>query len=443
MTPSEELCKDHKGIKEEVRLILVSTKANSNKFWNAYLCNDDTIIVQNGRVGGAGQTRAVAAKGAKGLAKLILEKEGKGYTRQKVLAAVVSSGTKIAPAQDKSKLIEVAKKEILVSATKKNDYLEEIITLLVQDNVHNVISSTSITYDDTSGVFSTPLGVLTPHAIIEARDLLVQIHAMMCTNKDYTSLADQYLRIVPQKVGSKLSPSALFGTSEKINFQMKTLDSLEESIKTLERRKAAAAADDSEPDKTELTLFPVTMDLEDDAKELKWINKFYDSTKNVKSTGNGLKLANVFRLHLHDSRKAFTEKGKPIGNINRLWHGTSSANLLSILQNGLKTSPPATAKIAGKAFGHGIYFSDIATKSLGYASGAWGNYGSRRRCFMLLNNVAMGKPFKPGKSYSNHSWPKQGFDSTFAEGGTVFINNEMIVYQNYQADPTHLVEFIS
>jgi len=41
-----------------------------------------------------------------------------------------------------------------------------------------------------------------------------------------------------------------------------------------------------------------------------------------------------------------------------LWHGTSNANLLSIIETGLQVSPANAFRHAGQAFGEGVYFAD-------------------------------------------------------------------------------------
>lgn len=430
----------HGGAEEEVRMILVSVDANSNKYWNATLCNDGTIVVANGRVGATGEIRPVTGKGEAALAKAIKSKEKKGYVKQRVVAgSVPAAGGRATVHENRAELAARAKREILKPKT--DPYLMDIIEYMVQENIHSITSSTSIKFDVITGVFSTPLGILTPDAITDAKNLLEQIHAGMCKNNIDKKLVNAYLQIVPQQVGRKLNIEDIFGNSAKINQQMKTLESLEESIKLLEKQKADKAKDAGEEVEAESNIFPVKMDLEKDKKELKWINDFYDRTKDKRHSNSHMTIKTIFKIELSNSKEAFEKLGIPIGNVQRYWHGTSTANLLSILQNGLKTSPPNTARIAGKAFGHGIYFSDIATKSLGYATGAWGNSGNKRRAFMLVNDVAMGKSYDPSKSSHYGAWPIKGTDSTFAKGGDRFLNNEMIVYQNYQVNPTHLVEF--
>ena len=67
-----------------------------------------------------------------------------------------------------------------------------------------------------------------------------------------------------------------------------------------------------------------------------------------------------------------------------LWHGTKNENLMSILLKGLKVKPPNAAH-TGSLFGNGIYFADMATKSLDYTSS-----GSAKHFYMLLCEVALG-----------------------------------------------------
>ena len=122
-----------------------------------------------------------------------------------------------------------------------------------------------------------------------------------------------------------------------------------------------------------------------------------------------------------------------------LWHGTRVSNLLSILRSGFVIPPANAPHCTGRMFGNGVYFSDQSTKSLNYSFGYWG--GARERnCFMLLNDVAMGKHFVP-KLWS-HTYPKKRYDSTFAKARwSGVINNEMIVYDTRQINPKYLIEF--
>ena len=96
--------------------------------------------------------------------------------------------------------------------------------------------------------------------------------------------------------------------------------------------------------------------------------------------------------------------------------------------------------VTGRLYGDGLYFSDQSTKSIRYATGAWGGGGSHDRKFMLLVDVAMGKPYLPSGGFGGRC-PK-GYDSCFAKAGrSGVMNNEMIVYDREQANPAYLLEF--
>ena len=81
-------------------------------------------------------------------------------------------------------------------------------------------------------------------------------------------------------------------------------------------------------------------------------------------------MVNVFKVKIHDMAAAFNPD-----NVKEVFHGTSEANNLSILKSGLRVSPPATAAIAGKMFGNGVYGAINSSKSLGYTYGNWGQGG--------------------------------------------------------------------
>ena len=54
-----------------------------------------------------------------------------------------------------------------------------------------------------------------------------------------------------------------------------------------------------------------------------------------------------------------------------LWHGTSLANILSILSHGLLVTPPSMAARTGRRYGDGLYFADVCDKSWSYSSGGY------------------------------------------------------------------------
>lgn len=147
----------------------------------------------------------------------------------------------------------------------------------------------------------------------------------------------------------------------------------------------------------------------------------------------------VYEVEIKVMKEAFESYGKKVGNVMQLWHGTRVSNLLSILKSGFVIPPSNAPHCTGRMFGNGVYFSDQSTKSLNYSFGYWGG-AQDQNCFMLLNDVAMGRCFVP-KIWS-HNYPKKRYDSTFAKARwSGVINNEMIVYDTRQINPKYLVEF--
>ncbi|OWF45703.1 Poly(ADP-ribose) polymerase pme-5 [Mizuhopecten yessoensis] len=79
--------------------------------------------------------------------------------------------------------------------------------------------------------------------------------------------------------------------------------------------------------------------------------------------------------------------GKNLDNHTLLFHGSSTANFLSILHRGLLVSPPEVP-FTGNLFGEGVYFADTFCKSKDYCYNS--NPESRTK-FCLVCEVALGK----------------------------------------------------
>jgi poly [ADP-ribose] polymerase len=411
-----------------VRLIMCDVDANNNKFWTGTLYDNDDVYVEWGRVGKAAQSKMHKGEGAGFLDKKEREKLNKGYTPLKTVA--VAPGSKSTVLVEQRDLKAIAREQIKT----KNPLLDKLVERLVQANVHQITSSTQIQFDASTGLFTTPLGIVTKDGILEAREILATIKKAKNLSDVKTDIAN-YLRIIPQDIGMKFKVESIFGSSDLIVKQSDLLDSLESSYQALQKPAP------SSPSATNVaeSIFNVEIDLLTDRKEISRINDKFNATRKSMHSSSRLKVKDVYIVHINNVRTAF-ETGKVVGNIQELWHGTKKANLLSILKGGLRISPPSTAYISGKMFGNGIYFSDQSTKSLNYAYGYWdGKY--ENNCFMFLCDVAMGKAYTP--SGPTGSLPKPGYDSTYAAAGrSGVMNNEMIVYKENQVDMKYLIEFV-
>lgn len=415
---------------EEVRLIFSDLKGNNNKYWNGKLYDDNRVIVEWGRIGSSGQDQDMGVVGKRFLDRKKNEKIRKGYTELKVLSD--SAETKVIA---NGSLHEIAKKQI----QSDNPLVDKLIERLVKQNVHKITSETEIKYNANTGTFSTPLGIVTLDAISEARTILADIDVHITkgdtTSDTIASLISQYMRLIPQKIKGRLDIAKIFPDKNAIKNQSDILDALEASYNTVTTQPQTV----KKKKVKEEVVFSVKLSLASQDK-VDEISKLYKKTLHRNHSASHLNVKTVYEVHIASMAEAFEKKGKAIGNIMQLWHGTKAANLLSILKSGLKVSPPSTANITGKLFGNGIYGTDISTKALNYAYGYWD--GKREQnCFMFLCDFALGKTYIPkGQNYG--SFPKKDYDSTFAKSGESGVqNNEMIVYNDYQVNLLFLIEF--
>uniref|UniRef100_T1IYM8 Poly [ADP-ribose] polymerase n=1 Tax=Strigamia maritima TaxID=126957 RepID=T1IYM8_STRMM len=102
------------------------------------------------------------------------------------------------------------------------------------------------------------------------------------------------------------------------------------------------------------------------------------------------------------------EVGRDVGNRWLFWHGTSSANLVSILARGLQCGHPSTPTTAPQ-FNRGIYFADMFEKSRHFVQNCHNN--DNRSHYILLCEVALGKVHKNLEG-DDVDGPYEDFDST-------------------------------
>lgn len=425
------------NIVREDKYIMSDIGNNNNKYWYIRLYDDNQVITENGRVGSTPQIHPKSFSSQSAAESFydtkIREKEKKGYSKLKVL-----SGS--APAQvtvSGGNLTEVALRQIASKSSKT----AKLIKYLSTKNIHNILSATTMQYDESKGTFSTPCGIVTTEGIDEARALLAElstfIDAKDFKKSEFIQNLQKYIQLIPRKAARKLVADEVIPDRESVEKEYQVLDALSASLQQV------MSANDSE-DKTEKVdepkVFSVKLDVVDDQKVIDHINKFYNSTRNRSHTSYNLKIKKVYSVEIEGMHKAFKNRGEKIGNIMELWHGTRVENVLSILKGGLIIPKSNARHVTGRMFGDGVYFSDQSTKSLNYSQGYWGHGSKDNNCFMFIADVAMGKEYVP--SGPSQNLPKPGYDSTFAKAHkSGVINNEMIVYNLYQCNLKYLVEF--
>lgn len=429
----------------EEKLIMTNMGANNNKYWNVIMTPDFSCHVEFGRVDCAKpqhQTKTFSSESSANvfIDKKISEKEKKGYKKAKIL-----SGTKAQTESINGNLQDLALKQI----TANSPETANLIKYLTKVNIHQITTATKITYDESTGDFRTPLGVVTQDGIDEARILLDSISNFIDVNtsfddKKFIKSVEDYMMLIPQNVGSyqnaRFGIKDIFPDKEALQEQNGILDSLEASVKKI----MTTGTDDKGTAVTKLdepNVFSVKLNVINDTSIIDRIKRKFNKTLLGSHVSSNLKVKRVFSVEIDSMKQAYEAKGTPLGNIQELWHGTRAANLLSILKGGLMIPRSSAGHVTGRMFGDGVYFSDQSTKSLNYSYGYWSrSSGYDNNCFMFLADVAMGKSYTPSRSSRN--LPKPGYDSTYAIGGKSGVsNNEMIVYNTNQCNLTYLIEF--
>ncbi len=419
---------------KESRHIMADIENNNNKFWNILLYEDNTVITQWGRVGEPGQSKSFPHSDRHRAEKFYdskcREKTKKGYNESKVLAG---STAKVQTVQHHN-LAEVAKKQISTNSP----LVLKLVEYLSQVNVHQILAATTMSYDTSKGTFSTPLGVVTKDALTEARNLLTEIGNYVqksdYDNPSFTRAANLYLMRVPRNIGrGRPDLKNLYPNLSSIQEQNSILDALDASLQLI----VSTPKDGKQVE--EQKVFEAKLNYVEDGNTIDAIRRKYKSTMQSSHACFHLDVDTVYELEISSMKRAF-EVGSKVGNIMQLWHGSAAGNILSILKSGYVIPPSNAAHVTARMFGNGVYFSDQSTKSLNYAYGYWSGRSKDNHCFMLLNDVAMGKFYVPPGSSSN--LPKPGYNSTFAQAGKSGVqNNEMIVYSTDRINPKFLIKF--
>jgi poly [ADP-ribose] polymerase len=420
----------------------------SNKVWEIILYDNGDVETRYGKIGRDLASSLKPGVGRKFFDTKIREKttpdkhyDGDCYHEIQTLDTAGLSGTTTRQSASATELKEIAKKQIASCPV-----TAKLIEYFTEVNAHNIYHATGgkITYDTSTGVFRTPIGVVVKQNVDDARGLLHNTLAPFVERGDFNNTRfiralEQYLMLVPKDIGHKFDARAILGTQDQVKEQEDILDALDASIRSI----VSGAAKTTDPTKKAAPeppkLFSVKLVAIDEKKEIERIQRKFDETRNTMHTSSRLRVRNAYSVEIETMRDAFDRVGAKMTNIWELWHGTKASNCLSILKTGFIIPSSNASFCTGRAYGNGVYFSDQSTKSLNYAMNYWGGQ-DEGRYFMFLNQVAMGNYMVPRGTTSSN--PPSGYDSYFAKAGkSGVVNNEMIVFKTSQINPVRLIEF--
>lgn len=420
-------------------LIYVSSKGNgiggntgnNNKFYYMEL-NGDVVNIRYGRVGTKGQTTSKMG-GEREFNKILKAKFKKGYVESEIDLEVEEETI-----NSSGNILELAMEQIKML----DNECKKLVERLVQKNIHNITENTKIKYDIKTGLFKTPLGVVTAKGVNKAKLILDDISEMIQKNNTSSDMFikknEEYFTIIPTVIGNLRDNSSFINTNNRVQEQYDICDSLISTIEIVAQEKAkqktANSADIKNPE-----VFDITLDVLKDKKDFDRLVKYFEKSKNRNHGGkiNSAKIEKIYTINLGKEEKEYRYD---LNNQMQLWHGTKVANILSILKSGLLMPKYSPGQATGYMFGQGLYFSDQSTKSLNYCDGMyWNNSAKQDKIYMFVADIAMGNYQVPNSSRSVK--PNKGYDSYFAKARqSGVMNNEMIIFNNNQIRLRYLLE---
>jgi predicted DNA-binding WGR domain protein len=205
-------------------LICVDAAHNSNKQWLAWVMPTGELYVEYGRVGytqkphvyPCGSVNAAQTK----LVQLVSEKRRKGYQEALVEDAIAE--------QLDFDWMEASEARAIRGRLTR-----------LQEHTANMGQYVNVVFDMNQGMFRTQMGAILRVGIAQGRQALQQIEA--CLNQgdgrsqpQFIAAVEQYLSVIPMKVGMSLEPHRLLGQVEQVRSQLAILRELEWGLAEVE-----------------------------------------------------------------------------------------------------------------------------------------------------------------------------------------------------------------
>jgi predicted DNA-binding WGR domain protein len=197
-----------------VRLICVDTARNSNKQWIGWVMPSGDLYVEYGRVGYVQKTHvyhchSVRAAQTK-LSRLIQKKQSKEY--QPVVVEEASTTLDFST-------LEQSEAQMIQGRLER-----------LQQRAEVVRQYANISFDVNRGIFSTQIGVISPLTIARGRQALQRVENALSGsrngNRGFTAAVEDYLAVMPLKIGMTLDPYQVLGTRQQVQGQSLLLDEL-------------------------------------------------------------------------------------------------------------------------------------------------------------------------------------------------------------------------
>ena len=389
-------------------LVKVEPGANNNKYYKM-IENGDTLEVHYGRIGTTGyqiRTYPISQWDKK-----LKEKLRKEYVDQTRLVAELT-------VKPKKEYIDISNTSIASIVSR----LQNMARKAIEDNY--TISSTMVSQ------VMIDEAQITLNKLILASDLYT-----------FNDILVNLFKIIPRKMGKVIDYLAkdVKDFADIIQREQDLLDVMEGQVVEQE-----VSNEDEHPEINKTILEAMGLTFEDISIDDEKIIKH--SLGNIKD-----RYHNAWKVNNLKTQKRFDTfvQNNNISDVRLLFHGSRNENFWSIINSGLLLKP-TNAVITGKMFGNGIYYAPLAQKSLGYTSinGSYWAGGNSRSGFMILNDVAYGKPYDVysfsnkynSLDYSGLQKMCDGANCLHAHSGNGMLrNDEIIIYKEEKSTIKYLI----
>lgn len=387
------------------KLILVSSDANSNKFYTMKQLSSDKWEANWGRVGTPGRTMQYNMYDWESKYR---EKVRGGYIDQTHLfhkkdtpSKTVTTATGNALPKDVAKLVDTLLGYARDTVSKNYEVSSDSVTQAMVDEAQDII------------------------------DNLVALGTKTIDVKECNNLLLKLYRTLPRKMHKVQAFLLTSGNktefNKRVSEEQNLLDVMAGQIKTAPV--STAKKDDDVLAKAGLEIVPAT---DADIKVIKSMMQ-----------GSTSKLKRAFQVTHAATRKNLTGKKTELQ-----WHGSRNENWWNILKTGLKIRP-ANAIHTGSMYGNGIYHSMTYRKSEGYTSldnSYWAG-GRSNQAFLAVDELFTGRKLIVKDRTHEHgsmTWEKLrklgDYHSLHAPAGSSVRNDETIVYKEDQVSIKYLIE---
>ncbi len=268
------------------------------------------------------------------------------------------------------------------------------------------------------GFLATDLGTMSLAHITRARNILTALGGDDLPPNAF-ELIEQYYNLIPTVLPRRI-------TKDKFALVLGFMDEIAETEDKLNQVEAdiqarSAEADQDTPDYQKALGARLELCQSPD-KVIEMVETTLDH-RNWKGT----KVDQVFEVESSGDRWEPLSQEEP----RLLFHGSRMQNWRHILRSGLRIP---SSHSNGWAFGPGIYFADMASKSMNYCS------YHQDLAVMAVCQVDIGRPYIP-KNSDRRLGLKEGYHSTWAKAGesSWLKYNEYIVYTKPQQILKYLV----